>query len=122
MSRPALLESAAGSASPQTRRPARAANRPARPAGALALDCTATVDVAGLDHEVALLRAAIRRLAGGEDAADQVKTLAELRHQIDTLCTALKTQRVLSGGDADVVSKALAQVLEEIGDGMGVPK
>ena len=122
MSRPALLKSAAGSASPQTRRPARAANRPARPAGALALDCTATVDVAGLDHEVALLRAAIRRLAGGEDAADQVKTLAELRHQIDTLCTALKTQRVLSGGDADVVSKALAQVLEELGDGMGVPK
>ena len=122
MSRPAPIETAAGSASSRTRRPARAASRPDRPAGALALDCAATADVAGLDQEVALLRAAIRRLAGGDDATDQVKALAELRHQIDTLCTALKTQRALSGDAADVVSKALAQVLEEIGDGMGVPK
>ncbi len=80
--------------------------------------------VAGLSlvEEVALLRAAIRRLARGDEAAVDVKTLAELRHQIDTLCTALKTQHALDGRDADAASTALARVLEELGDELGGPR
>lgn len=79
-------------------------------------------DVAGLELEVAFLRAAIRKLARDGDAEGDVKTLAELRHQIDTLCTALRTQHALHGRDADPTSATLARVLEELGDELGVPR
>ena len=90
-------------------------------ARALRLDRAAVAGL-GLADEVALLRSAIQRLAHDEAAASQVKTLAELRHQIDTLCTALKTQHALEGRDEDVISAALARVLEELGDELGVPR
>ena len=116
---------AAGSLGPPRARSPRTAGsaRRARPVAAksLVLDPATVAAVEGVEQEVALLRAAIRRLAVGEDAAGQVKTLAELRHQIDTLCTALKTQRALAGRDADALSASLAQVLEELGDELGVP-
>ena len=101
-----------------------AATTPAEPLGrarALRLD-PATVAGLGLADEVALLRAAIRRLAHDEETPAHVKTLAELRHQIDTLCTALRTQHTLEGRDEDAASAALAQVLEELGDELGVPR
>ena len=107
--------------------PRRRPDAPRRPTGprravpeALALDSAPVADVEGIKEEIALLRAAIRRLAGDGDVAGQVKALAELRHQIDTLCTALKTQRALAGPDSDAVSATLARVLEELGDELGV--
>jgi len=88
----------------------------------LALDPAAVADVAGLAEEVALLRASIRRLAQHDDAAEQVKVLAELRHQVEALCTALKTQQVLDGHDGDARAAELARVLDDLGDELGVPR
>lgn len=75
----------------------------------------------GLTHEVTLLRAAIRRLAGKKNAVPHVKTLAELRHQVEALCTALKTQRALADREDDL-SADLARALEALGDELGVPR
>lgn len=85
----------------------------------LALDLAAVADVAGLAEEVALLRAAIRRLAQHGDAAEQVKVLAELRHQVEALCTALKTQQALDGHDGDARAAELARALDALGDELG---
>ena len=90
-------------------------------ARSLQLDPTAVSDL-GLTDEVALLRAAIHRLAHDDEVAAHVKTLAELRHQVDTLCTALKTQHALEGGDEEALSATLARALEELGDELGVPR
>ena len=88
----------------------------------LAHDLAAVAGVEGLAQEVALLRAAIRRLAKSGDAAGDIKVLAELRHQVEALCRALKTQRSLDGHHGDALATELAQVLEELGDGLGVPQ
>ena len=85
------------------------------------LDPRAVAGVVGLGHEVALLRAAIRRLAAKKSAAPHVKTLAELRHQVEALCTALKTQHALDGRGDDL-SADLARSLEALGDELGVPR
>ncbi|MCC6175243.1 MAG: hypothetical protein IT305_08085 [Chloroflexi bacterium] len=69
-----------------------------------------------------MLRAAIRRLAEGGDAGRDVRILAELRHQVGALCTALKTQHDLQGSLADDLSTELARALEELGDTVGVPR
>ncbi len=91
------------------------------PTPALHLNLAAVAGAAGLGHEVILLRAAIRHLAGDENAAPHVKTLAELRHQVEALCTALKTQHALDGLGDDL-SVDLARALEELGDELGVPR
>ena len=91
------------------------------PVPLLQLDLTAVDGVQGLGHEVTLLRAAIRRLVAKEDVAPHVKTLAELRHQVEALCTALKTQHALDGRGDDL-SADLARALEELGDELGVPR
>jgi hypothetical protein len=75
----------------------------------------------GLTQEVALLRAAIRRLAANGDAAEDVKILAELRHQVEALCRVLKTQHELAD-HGDALAEELAQALDELGDGLGVPR
>jgi len=105
-----------------------AAPRPPRPPAAsrirrtpLRLDVAAVSQADGLVHEVRLLRAAIRRLADEEDATPHVKTLAELRHQVEALCTVLKTQHTLDGRGDDL-SADLARALEELGDELGVPR
>ena len=87
---------------------------------ALDLNVDEVAGVVGLGHEVRLLRAAIRRLAAKESAAPHVKTLAELRHQVEALCTALKTQHALDGRDD--LSADLARALDELGDELGVPR
>jgi hypothetical protein len=70
-----------------------------------------------------LLRASIRRLARPDgDVGGQVKILAELRHQIAALCTALKTQQALEDRDGGGRAAELDQVLEELGDTLGVPR
>ena len=109
----------------------------ARTDGPIHLNTAAVAGIVGIDQEVALLRAAIRRLIKDDDgkardgkadddktleAEARVEALAELRHQVDSLCTALKTQRALDGRPADVVETAVARALELLGDQMGVPK
>jgi hypothetical protein len=94
----------------------------ARPVPKLVLDLKAVADVAGLEQEVAVLRASIRQLANDGDMAAHVKVLAELRHQIEALCRALKTQQALEGHDGDERAVEMARVLEELGDELGVPR
>jgi hypothetical protein len=87
------------------------------------LDGAAVAGVEGLAEEIALLRVSIRALAKPEhDTAEHVKILAELRHQIATLCTALKTQRALLGRDGDALTAEYVRVLDELGDDLGVPR
>jgi hypothetical protein len=88
----------------------------------LVLDLKAVADVAGLEQEVAVLRASIRQLANNGDMATHVKVLAELRHQIEALCRALKTQQALEGHDGDERAAEMARVLEELGDELGVSR
>ena len=88
----------------------------------LRLDVVAVSGLKGLEAETAFLRAAARRLAAGEATDDEVKRLAELRHQVEALGRTLKTQRGLDGGEADALSATLARVLEQLGDEMGVPR
>jgi len=101
----------------------RAARTPLVP---LVVDPAAVSPADGLVREVALLRAAIRRLAeDGDDAkstSEDVKVLAELRHQVAALGQALKTQKELGGRDGDALAAEIAQVLDELGDGLGVPR
>lgn len=107
---------------PETGKPrARAAARSVPP---LVLDLAAVTDAQGLKAEVALLRAAIRRLSqDGEDAGQHVRVLAELRHQVEALCTALKTQHALDDEqEGDTLAADLARALEELGDELGVPR
>jgi len=85
----------------------------------LARDSATVVDATGLAHEVALVRAAIRQLADDDSLDERMKMLAELRHQVETLCRVLKTQRAL---DHAAASTSLAEMLEEIGDELGVPE
>lgn len=92
-----------------------------KPRAALVLDPAAVAGVEGLAQEVALLRASIRQLAQNGDAADHVKVLAELRHQVEALCTALKTQQALDGHDGDALAADLARALDELGDELGMP-
>ena len=98
-------------------------------ASALTLDLEAVADVEGLAEEVAMLRASIRELVhphgGGADLAEHVKILAELRHQVEALCSTLKAQQALegAGGRRGGVSAAeLTRTLDELGDRLGVPR
>jgi hypothetical protein len=95
----------------------------ARPVPPLVLDVVAVADVEGLAAEIALLRASIRALVKpGNDTAEHVKVLAELRHQIAALCTALKTQRTLAGPEGQTIAAEYVRVLDELGDDLGVPR
>lgn len=88
----------------------------------LALDLKAVADADGLAEEVAVLRASIRQLSQNGDMAVHVKVLAELRHQIEALCRALKTQQALEEHDGGARAAELTRVLEELGDELGVPR
>ena len=104
--------------------PAKGARKPksARPVSKLILDVNAVADVEGLEQEVAVLRASIRQLANNGDMDVHVKVLAELRHQIEALCRALKTQQSLEGSDGDGRTAEMRRVLEELGDDLGVAR
>lgn len=117
--------STASSPSSASEKPARqsktsseASPRPAaRPASKLVLDLQAVADVDGLEEEVSVLRASIRHLASGDgDVDSHVKVLAELRHQIEALCRALKTRQSLVGADGDERAAAMDRALEELDD------
>ena len=93
------------------------------PASKLVLDLRAVADVDGLEQEVSVLRASIRHLASGDDDVDShVKVLAELRHQIEALCRALKTQQALEGSDGGGRTAEMRRALEELGDDLGVAR
>lgn len=85
------------------------------------LDLEAVAHVEGLAEEVAMLRASIRELAHPRgDLSEHVKILAELRHQVEALCSTLKAQQALEsreGGPAD-----LNRTLDELGDRLGVSR
>ena len=97
------------------------AARVKRSASALMLDLEAVAHVEGLTEEVAMLRASIRELAHPRgDLSEHVKILAELRHQVEALCSTLKAQQALEsreGGPAD-----LNQTLDDLGDRLGVSR
>ena len=88
----------------------------------LVLDREAVADVDGLEQEIAVLRASIRQLASNGDMDVHVKVLAELRHQIEALCRALKTQQSLDGPDGGGRAAEMRRVLEELGDDLGVAR
>ena len=117
---------AASSRSARRRKPAGGSDHPPRKTPpkrrSLASDLAAVAGAEGLTQEVALLRAAIHRLAEDGDAAEDVKVLAELRHQVEALCRALKTQQSLDGHDGDALATELAQALDELGDGPGASR
>ena len=98
-----------------------AAARAVRSASGLMLDLEAVAHVEGLAEEVAMLRASIRELAHPRgDLSEHVKILAELRHQVEALCSTLKAQQALEsreGGPAD-----LNRTLDELGDRLGVSR
>lgn len=108
---------------PKRPKPAKetAAARAARSASGLMLDLEAVAHVEGLAEEVAMLRASIRELAHPRgDLSEHVKILAELRHQVEALCSTLKAQQALEsreGGPAD-----LNRTLDELGDRLGVSR
>ena len=93
-----------------------------RPVSKLVLDLNAVADLDGLAQEVAVLRASIQQLANNGDMDVHVKVLAELRHQIEALCRALKTQQSLEGTDGDGRVAEMRRVLEELGDDLGVAR
>ena len=109
---------------PSSPAPAKGArkSKSACPARKLILDVNAVADVEGLEQEVAVLRASIRELANNGDMDVHVKVLAELRHQIEALCRALKTQQSLEGSDVDGRTAEMRRVLEELGDDLGVAR
>jgi hypothetical protein len=84
------------------------------------LNLAAVADVEGLEEEVAVLRASIRELAKIEDVAEHVKVLAELRHQIEALCTTLKTKDALAARAGSGRQQDLERILDELGDDLGV--
>jgi chemotaxis protein histidine kinase CheA len=87
------------------------------------LDVGAVANIEGLAQEVAVLRASIRQLAEPDtNTGEHVKILAELRHQVEALCRALKTQQALAGRESSTRADELARVLDELGDELGVPR
>jgi hypothetical protein len=89
----------------------------------LRLDVDAVAHIEGLAQEVAVLRASIRQLAAPVANTDRhVKVLAELRHQVQALCTALRTQQTLARRESSTQADELARVLDELGDELGVPR
>jgi len=70
-----------------------------------------TIAGLGLTEEVALLRAAIRRLACAEPD-DTLRDLAELRQQVVSLSAALRTRHGLARATS---ASRLARVLDELG-------
>jgi hypothetical protein len=89
-------------------------------------DLAADVTAEDLMQEVVLLRGVIRRLAEDDDkaesSAEDVRILAELRHQVVALCGALKVQKALSGQAGDALAAELEQALDDLHDGLGVPR
>lgn len=95
-------------------------------ASTLTLDLDAVAGVEGLAEEVAMLRASIRELVHPHgDLSEHVKILAELRHQVEALCSTLKAQQALEGerGRRGGISEAdVAETLDDLGDRLGVPR
>lgn len=76
-------------------------------------DLAAAAGLEGLAGEIAMLRLLIRREAEAGD-------VEAARRGVETLCRALKVQHALEGRPADSLAGAVARVLDEIGNELGV--
>jgi hypothetical protein len=73
-----------------------------------------------LDAEVAVMRVLIRRVMEHVAADEPGKALPLVRQAVDSICRALRAQRVLKGEAADSLAAAFAVALKEIAEEMGV--
>jgi hypothetical protein len=73
-----------------------------------------------LDAEVAVMRVLIRRVMERLGADDPAKALPLVRQAVDSICRALRAQRVLKGEAADSLAAAFAVALREIGEELGL--
>jgi hypothetical protein len=73
-----------------------------------------------LDAEVAVMRVLIRRVMERLGADDPAQALPLVRQAVDSICRALRAQRVLKGEAADSLAAAIAVALKEIGQEMGI--
>ena len=55
-----------------------------------------------------------------EDLSEHVKILAELRHQVEALCSTLKAQQALEGREGGAAE--LTRTLDDLGDRLGVSR
>lgn len=83
-------------------------------------DAQAKTGARGLEMEVALLRVLMRRVVERMGAEDPARALLLLRQGVDTLCRALRTERVLQGDAADSLAAAFSVALHEIGEELGI--
>ena len=73
-----------------------------------------------LEMEVAVMRIMIRRVMEHVGEEDPIKALPLLRQGVDTICRALRTERVLAGEASESLAEAMATALREIGEELGV--
>jgi hypothetical protein len=73
-----------------------------------------------VEAEVAVMRVLIRRVMERLGADDPAKALPLVRQAVDSICRALRAQRVLKGEAADSLAEAFAVALREIGEELGV--
>jgi hypothetical protein len=73
-----------------------------------------------LDAEVAVMRVLIRRVMERLGADDPAQALPLVRQAVDSICRALRAQRVLKGEAADSLAEAFALALREIGEEVGM--
>ncbi len=71
------------------------------------------------EMEVALMRVMIRRVMEAIGTQNPVKALPLIRQGVETICRALRTERVLMGESSDSLANAFAVALREIGEEMG---
>lgn len=69
-----------------------------------------------LADEIREMRHAVQRLARGGVGADTLKELAELRHQVDALCKALKTEHDVAAARGDPLERLYFKVSEQVLD------
>jgi hypothetical protein len=75
---------------------------------------------AGLDAEVAVMRVLIRRVMEHLGADDPATALPLVRQAVDSICRALRAQRVLRNEAADSLAAAVAVALREMAEELGI--
>ena len=72
------------------------------------------------EMEVAVMRVMIRRVMKHLGAHDPVRAMPLIRQGVNTICRALRTERVLTGESSDSLTNAFAVALREIGEEVGL--
>jgi hypothetical protein len=73
-----------------------------------------------LDAEVAVMRVLIRRVMERLGADDPAKALPLVRQAVDSICRALRAERVLRGEAADSLAAAIAVAVREMAEELGI--